>query len=415
MAEMNLKLIAVLSISHAFIDLTGGALPAVMPFLKKGLDLNYAQIGAVIMISNLTSSIIQPFFGYISDRREIRWLLPASVGLTYLGFSCVGLSPTYLALLFFVVLNGIGIAWYHPEGFKSMHSLTGTRMATGMSLFQVGGNLGLALGPLFATYSIQILGHSGTLLFAALGLPMLIALLLFKKELTLPEGGPHREAEVAGASEEDRRGTWTSMGLLILAVSLRSWAHMGLVTFVPFYYMNVLQGDALTGGRLVFVFLIGGAVGTLIGGIAADRMGHKRYFLLSMVLSIPLLFLLLQASGPGFAVILFVTGLVLISSFSVTVVMGQQILHQWLGMASGLMLGFVIGMGGVGAGLLGLVADAWGVLTVLKVIAFMPAAGLIPLLFLPDPMRKAPVGTPGQEEKSTYRSIRRRFINGTRP
>jgi FSR family fosmidomycin resistance protein-like MFS transporter len=107
-----------------------------------------------------------------------------------------------------------------------------------------------------------------------------------------------------------------------------------------------------------------------------------------MVISIPLLFLLLQASGAGIALILFVTGLVLISSFSVTIVMGQQILHKRLGMASGLMMGFVIGMGGVGAGLLGVIADAWGVLTVLKLIALMPVAGLIPILLMNDPMRK---------------------------
>jgi FSR family fosmidomycin resistance protein-like MFS transporter len=389
MAGMNLKLVAILSISHLFIDLTGGALPAVMPFLKKGLELNYAQVGAVIMISNLTSSIIQPLLGYVSDRRQVRWLLPTSVALTYAGFSSVGVSPTYLMLLFFVVLNGVGIACYHPEGFKVMHSFTGSRTATGMSLFQVGGNLGLALGPLFATYAVQIASLPGTLLFAVFGLPVLGVLLFHKRELTYRQGAPQRAAQAVAASAEDRRGTWTSMGFLVLAVTMRSWAHIGLLTFVPFYYMSVLKGDAVTGGRLVFIFLMGGAVGTLIGGMAADRIGHKNYFLLSMSLSVPVLFLLLLASGIGLAVILFVTGLVLISSFSVTIVMGQQILHERLGMASGLMMGFVIGMGGVGAGLLGLVADAWGILTVLKLIAFMPLAGLIPILLMPDPAKKS--------------------------
>jgi FSR family fosmidomycin resistance protein-like MFS transporter len=388
MAAMNLKLIVILSISHAFIDLTGGALPAVMPFLKEELELNYAQIGAVIMFSNLTSSIIQPFFGYVSDKRQIRWLLPMSVALTYVGFSFIGLSPTFLVLLIFVIINGIGIACYHPEGFKVMHSFTGSRMATGMSFFQVGGNLGLALGPLLATYALQAAGLSGTLLFVAIGLPILGILVFFRRELTSTAGVPHHAVQAAASSAEDKRGTWTSMGLLVLAVTMRSWAHMGLLTFIPFYYMSILKGDALTGGRLVFIFLIGGAVGTMIGGMAADKIGHKNYFLLSMVISIPLLFLLLQASGAGIALILFVTGLVLISSFSVTIVMGQQILHKRLGMASGLMMGFVIGMGGVGAGLLGVIADAWGVLTVLKLIALMPVAGLIPILLMNDPMRK---------------------------
>ena len=179
------------------------------------------------------------------------------------------------------------------------------------------------------------------------------------------------------------------MGFLVFAVTMRSWAHMGLMAFAPFYYISVLQGDALTAGKLVFVFLMGGAVGTVIGGMAADKLGHRNYFALSMLLSIPLLFLFLQVSGAWVFVVLFVIGLVLISSFSVTVVMGQQILSNRLGVASGLMLGFSIGMGGIGAGVLGLMADAWGVLTVFKLIVAMPAVGLIPIMMVRDPLKLA--------------------------
>ena len=387
---MNLKLILILSISHVFLDLMGGALPAVMPFLKDSLSLNYTEVGAVIMISNLASSIIQPFFGYFSDKKQVRWLLPVSVILAYMGFSFVGIAPSYMVLLILVIVSGIGVACYHPEGFKVMHFLTGSRKATGMSLFQVGGNLGLALGPLFITYAIQIAGLRGTMFFLAIGLPVLAMLLIFFKELTLPlerKENPGRDQPVA--TPANSRGAWTSMGFLVLAVTMRSWAHMGLITFAPFYYISVLQGDALTAGKLVFAFLMGGAVGTLIGGMAADKMGHRNYVALSMLLSIPLLFLFLQVSGAWVFVVLFVIGLVLISSFSVTVVMGQNILSNRLGMASGLMLGFSIGMGGIGAGLLGLVADAWGVLAVLKLIVVMPAAGLIPIMMVRDPLKLA--------------------------
>jgi FSR family fosmidomycin resistance protein-like MFS transporter len=151
---------------------------------------------------------------------------------------------------------------------------------------------------------------------------------------------------------------------------------------VPFYYIHFLNGDAITAGRLVFVFLMGGAVGTLIGAPIADRMGHKYYFCLSMILSVPLLFLFLQGRGSWVFIILFLVGFLLISSFSVTIVMGQMILKNRLGMASGLTMGFVIGMGGIGAGLLGIVADSWGVMTVLKLIAYMPAVGFVPALMI---------------------------------
>ncbi len=382
---MNLKIILILSVSHLVTDLTGSALPAMMPFLKNTLQLSYTVVGVVIMVSNTTSSIIQPLFGYLSDKVEMKWLLPVSVILTYIGFSFLGLSSSLLVLFFLVIVNGLGIAIYHPEGTKIMHFFTGSRVATGMSFFQVGGNLGMALGPLFVTSAIAWVGLSGTLSYLLLGIPMLMILLLFSKELALPVKGEKsdlREKKGSSPSMAANKG-WISMSLLVFAVSIRSWAHMGLITFVPFYYIHVLKGDAITAGRLVFVFLMGGVVGTLIGAAIADRIGHKLYFCLSMMFSVPLLFLFLEVSGIWVFIILFLVGLLLISSFSVTIVMGQRILRNRLGMASGLTVGFVIGMGGVGAGLLGMVADSWGVMTVLKLIAYMPAVGFVPAVLIP--------------------------------
>jgi FSR family fosmidomycin resistance protein-like MFS transporter len=399
---MNLKIILILSLSHLVTDLTGSALPAMMPFLKDTLHLSYTSVGAVIMVSNMTSSIIQPLFGYLSDKMELKWFLPVSVILTCVGFSFLGLAPSFLVLLILVTINGMGIALYHPEGSKIMHYFSGSRMATGMSFFQVGGNLGMALGPLFITYAIAWAHLSGTLFYFILGVPMFGVLLLFFKELTLPAKGEKddlREKGGGSAPKFEKKG-WGAMALLVFAVSMRSWAHMGLITLVPFYYIHFLNGDAITAGRLVFVFLMGGVVGTLIGAPIADKIGHKHYFCLSMILSVPLLFLFLQVGGIWVFIILFLVGLLLISSFSVTIVMGQLILRNRLGMASGLTMGFVIGMGGIGAGLLGIVADSWGVMTVLKLIVYMPAVGFIPALMIPyDVKTPAPsLSPPGRGE-----------------
>jgi FSR family fosmidomycin resistance protein-like MFS transporter len=382
---MNLQVVLILTLSHLFVDLTGSALPAIMPFLKDTLRLSYTAVGTVIMISNLTSSIIQPFFGYLSDKMEIKWLIPVSIILTYVGFSFVGLAPSFIVLLILVIMNGMGVAVYHPEGTKIMHYFTGSRKAFGMSFFQVGGNFGLALGPLLITYAIEFANLPGTLFFLIMGIPLFGLLLLFLNKLTLPiknEKSDLQEKKV-NSIPEGKDNDWGSMSLLIFAVAMRSWTHMGLITFVPFYYIHVLNGDAITAGRLVFVFLMGGVVGTMIGAVIADKIGHKYYFSLSMILSVPLLFLFLQVNGSWVFFTLFLIGLVLISSFSVTIVMGQMILRSRLGMASGLMMGFVIGIGGVGAGLLGIVADSWGVITVLKLIAYMPAIGFIPILMIP--------------------------------
>ena len=384
---MNLKLILILSISHLAIDITGSALPAIMPFLKEALALNYTMVGTVIMISNVTSSIIQPCLGYFSDRVQVKWVVPISVILTYGGFSLIGLAPSYSLLLVFVVLNGMGIASYHPESFKIVHYFTGERKAMGTAFFQVGGNVGMAFGPLLVTWAMQIAHLPGTLFFLIPGGLILAMVLFFHRELTLPlESGKKQGEKVKTPLSADRgQNPWGSMTLLVLAVSLRSWAHMGLITFAPFYYINSLHGDPINAGRLVFAFLIGGALGTLTGGIVADKIGHKRSFWLSMLISIPLIFLFMHVSGIWVFIVIFIIGFMLISSFSVTVVMGQAILKERLGMASGLMLGFVIGMGGIGAGVLGVAADTWGVLTVLRLIAIMPALGLIPLSLLSYP------------------------------
>ncbi len=382
---MDLKLIAVLSIAHILIDMTASALPAIMPLLQSSLALSYTEIGATVMVANLTSSVIQPCLGYFSDRTCIGWLLPASVVLAYGSFSLIGLLPSYVLLLLFVGLSGVGVAMFHPESFKLAHHFVGARAATGMSIFQVGGNFGLAVGPLCAAFAVQAAGLRGTLLFLLPGLAVLGVLLWFNAELTRPLRDTQRvrsNARVLPQPSPQGRGAWLSMTLLVIAVTLRSWAHMGLMTFIPFYYTGVLHGPAAAAGKPVFAFLIGGAAGTLAGGMASDRIGHKRFFGLSLVCSVPLLFLFLHVSGTWAFIVLFLAGFVLISSFSVTVVMGQTILSNRLGIASGLMLGFVIGMGGIGAGWLGFVADTWGIVTTFRLIAIMPALALLPLSIL---------------------------------
>ncbi len=395
---MNLTLIAVLFISHFVIDITASALPAVMPFFQKAFSLNYKEVGSVIMVSSVTSSIIQPCLGYFSDRVRIRWLLPVSIIFTYGGFSFAGLAPSYGFLLVLVGLSGVGVAAYHPESFKATHYFTGDRKATGMSLFQAGGNFGMAFGPLFMAYAMQAAGLRGMLLFLIPAALVLCLLLLFFRQLTIPSIGAPQRPGVPAVGTQPRPGRpWYPMSLLVLAVAFRSWAHVGLITFLPFYYIDLLGGDAVAAGRLVFAFLMGGALGTIGGGLVADRMGHKRLVCLSLSCSTPLLFLFLHMSSVAWVfVVVFIVGFVLISSFSVTVVMGQALLHDRLGTASGLMLGFVIGIGGIGAGCLGIVADAWGMLNLLRLIAVMPACALVPLLFVSYPQ-----SIPVQPRRST--------------
>ncbi|MCE5265263.1 MAG: MFS transporter [Deltaproteobacteria bacterium] len=384
MKAFNLKVLLLLSLGHLITDVYQSALPTILPFLKEKLDLTYTMTGVILMTASFTSSLIQPLFGFLTDKQEKPLLLPLGCLCAGIGFSFLALAPSYLLVLALVVVSGLGIASYHPEGYKTAHFFTGERRVTGMAVFAVGGSSGFALGPIIAVYTIQYLGLSSLPLMA---LPaVLFAVLIFVnwQRIALPAESPGQttKASVAGAS----RGNYWGLAIIIAIVMVRSWIQFGLMTYIPFYYINFLKGDPLYASKLVFVFLLGAVVGTLAGAPLADRWGHKRYLTWSMLLSAILLpFTLMVASGAVLFVALGLLGMVCISTFSLTVVMAQRMLPSNLGMASGLMVGFAIGAGGICVTFLGVLADHFGVPFALKSIAILPLIGLILCLILKYP------------------------------
>ncbi len=372
--SFNLQILLILALGHLVTDIYQGAVPALLPFLKAKLSLSYTMAGVIMMAANFTSSIIQPIFGYLSDRKEKMFLLPLGSLSAGIGLSLVSVPDNYLLVLFLVVLSGLGVAAYHPEGYKTAHFYTGDKMATGMSVFSVGGNLGFALGPIISLSIITYLGFN----FLPL---MVIFSLIFVALLIYAWGSFAREKAVVAAQtkkvEDVQRGAYTSLILLIGAVIARSWTQIGLMTYIPFYYIDFLKGEPLYAGKLVSVLLLGGVVGTILGSIAADRIGHKKYLILSMVFASLLLPLTLVAQGFLLFITLGLFGAVLISSFTVTIVMAQQLMPRNLGIASGLMVGFAIGAGGLGVTILGVIADHFGVLNALKFIMVLPVVGLL--------------------------------------
>ena len=372
-STFNLKILLLLSFGHLVTDIYQGALPAILPYLKDKLSLSYTLAGVLLMAANFTSSILQPLFGHFSDKKEKAWLLPLGCLAAGLGLSLASLPRSFGPLLILVILSGLGIAAYHPEGYKTASFFTGDRPATGMSVFSVGGNLGLALGPLFSLGVINFLGFGGLplmLVFALLSLILLLGNWAYLQSAK-PLRPKNRVPAVAAPS-----GAYTALFLVIATVVMRSWTQLGLMTYIPFYFIGYLQGDPLYSGKLVSAFLLGGVAGTILGSILADRVGHKEYLVYSMLATSLLAPLILLAAGPLLLVVLILVGLALISSFTVTIVMAQRLLPQNLGVASGLMVGFAIGAGGFGVTLLGVVADHFGVVTALRAILVLPLAGL---------------------------------------
>ena len=369
--KLNKKALMILSAAHFVTDINQGALPVLLPFFKEMLNLSYTMSGVILLSANLTSSIIQPAFGHLSDRRPIGWFLPLSPFIACLGLSLTGLVSNYSLLLFCVMISGIGIASFHPEGFKTAYYFTGDKRATGMSIFAVGGNFGIAAGPILALALVTSFGLRGILSITLLGILIGVFLILNMAMFTSPVEFAHREAkkEVKTPLSRDQK---ISFSLLVSIATIRAWIQFGLVTYIPFYYINYLKGNPLYAGKLVSTFLMAGVAGTLLGAPLADRWGHKKFLLTSLLLSFPCLLLFYYSSGPMAFIFAAVAGMVLISTFALTTVMGQALLPQHLGMASGMMVGFTISAGGIGVTLLGAIADTWGVPAAIQAIFALP-------------------------------------------
>jgi len=268
MKSFNLKVLLLLSLGHLITDIYQSALPAILPFLKEKLALTYTMTGVILMAASFTSSLIQPLFGFLTDKQEKPILLPFGCLCAGIGFSFITLAPNYILVLALVVISGLGIASYHPEGYKTAHFFTGERRVTGMAIFSVGGNAGFALGPIITVYTIQYFGLSSLPLMAVPAL--LFAVLLFWnwEKIALPAGNHEQSMKTVPAGTT--QGASWGLLILIAIVMVRSWIQFGLISYIPFYYINYLKGDPLYAGKLVFAFLIGGAVGTLAGGVAHD-------------------------------------------------------------------------------------------------------------------------------------------------
>jgi len=296
------------------------------------------------------------------------------------GFALMGLAPGYAALLGLVVVMGLGVAAYHPEAYKTATGVAGEKKATALSWFSLGGNVGIALGPPVITALVTVVGLTGSLGLLA---PTLIAsaLLLAVLPAFSQSAAPQAAAAVAVRGVNMPR----AMALLILVVMIRSWTTLGFTTFVPFYYIDILGADPRLVGPLLFVFLGAGAAGTVVAGPLADRWGARTFMQWVLLAALPFGVLFLLVRGPLAFVMLGIFGALLTSSFTVSVVLGQAYLPRNAGTASGLIVGFAIGAGGLGVTALGWVADRYGLPVALWISALTPLLAFAATRFLPAP------------------------------
>jgi FSR family fosmidomycin resistance protein-like MFS transporter len=386
---------ATLSAGHLFTDVAQGAIPALLPFLIARDHLSYAAASALILAATISSSVVQPVFGHLSDRISLPWLMPLGPALGGLGVAFAGWAPTYALTFAAIVLSGLGVAAFHPEGSRFANYVSGDRRASGMSLFSVGGNVGFALGPVVVTPLVLAFGLRGT---AFLLVPTGVMAAVLLREL--PRLEPFRTDVASGRVEQvDAPEAWRPFMLLAGVIALRSFVYFGMVTFLPLYYVADLHTSKAFGNVALAAMLLGGAAGTLIGGPLADRFGRRAVLTGSMFLLPPLIAAFLLA-GPALGVVVATSiGAATIATFAVTIVMGQEYLPGRLGFAAGITIGLSIGLGGLGAPLLGVIADAHGLRAVFELLAVLPIGALVLIRALPG--QPVTLGTPAPTAQAT--------------
>jgi FSR family fosmidomycin resistance protein-like MFS transporter len=367
-----------LSSGHFFVDFASGSVPALIPFLTTRFNLNYALAGLLLLAATASSSLVQPLFGLWSDRRGALWLIPGGTLLAAVGVAGAAVSPDYPLVLLLVLAGGLGVAAFHPEGAKYAAYASGRKRASGMSYFNIGGNTGYALGAFVTGELVVSLGLWATLVAMVPVALAAVGLQWMSRELATLADGTRLRKEAAG--DDDHR----AMALLGFVIALRSIAWFTLLAFLPLWVVSLGHSKSY-GNRLLFLMLLSGAVGTLLLGPVADRIGLRRTLLITQALVAPLMLAFIYIGGFVGALALVPLGMCVVGTYGVTMVLSQSYLPRHIGMASGLSVGLAMGIGGVAAVVLGAVADAVDLKVALTIAALTPLLGMVACLRLPRP------------------------------
>jgi FSR family fosmidomycin resistance protein-like MFS transporter len=371
--------IAAMALAHGINDSYGNFIQILLPLLAEEMHFSLGLAGGVFTANSITSGVIQPLFGYVADRSGTRVMSVAGLALAATGASMVGLAPNLAVLIMLAILAGLGTAIYHPQAAAMVVAVAGERKATMMSLYLMGGNIGLALGPLMANGLWQHYGPHATWIAVLPGLAG--ALLVFR---CAP-----RDWSPAGASSGPSlvtviREHRAVLSRLLAVVMTRSWAHYALLAFLPFYLRDLGVGKAERAG-IVTMITLSGAVGGLLGGYVADRWTSRRMVIVgSLLLAGGCTFMLLHTDGTMRWLWAALTGVTLLGSFAVLTVKGQEIMSKNVGMASGFMLGLTISLGGLFVLPMGLLADQIGLNPVIHIAVVLPPVAALLALALPE-------------------------------
>ncbi|MFD0324121.1 MFS transporter [Lysobacter gummosus] len=358
-------------------------LPALYPLLKQSFQLDFGQIGLITLTFQVTASLLQPLVGIYTDKRPMPWSLAIGMGFTLSGLLLLSRATTFPMLLLAAALVGSGSSVFHPESSRIARMASGGRHGLAQSLFQVGGNLGSALGPLLAAYIVMPRGQGSVAWFAFAALTAMVILsrigLWYREQIPAQRKAGARAVAAPRLPRKTIVATMVVLGLLIFS---KYFYMASLSSYYTFYLMHKFGVTAQSAQVHLFVFLGAVALGTLAGGPIGDRIGRRYVIWFSILGVLPFTLVLPHANLAWTTVLTVIIGLILSSAFSAILVYAQELVPGRTGVIAGLFFGFAFGMGGLGAAALGQLADHIGIEAVYRICAYLPAIGLL-AWFLP--------------------------------
>jgi len=377
-------ILGAISFSHLLNDMIQSLILAIYPLLKSGFNLSFAQIGTITLTYQITASLLQPAVGLVTDKKPMPYSLPIGMGFTLCGLLLLATAPNFAVLLVAAALVGTGSSVFHPESSRVARMASGGRHGLAQSLFQVGGNAGASLGPLLAAWIIVPHGRGSVAWFALAALLAIVVLLQVSRW--------YRDHHAERGKPKARRASHVVLtpaqvgwSLLILGLLIFSkyFYLASISSYYTFFLMQKFGLSVQSAQTHLFVFLFAVAAGSLIGGPVGDRIGRKWVIWASILGVAPFTLILPHANLFWTGVLTVIIGLILASAFSAILVYAQELIPGRVGTVSGLFFGFAFGMGGIGAAVLGHIADARGIEYVYGLCAYLPLIGMI-TAFLPN-------------------------------
>lgn len=373
----NVPGIALISSAHVVDDIYQGIVPALLPFLVAERHYSYAAISGITLAATVLSSVAQPVFGIWADQRSRRWMIGGGISLAAVGVVLAGYMPSYPLTWIVIALSGLGIAAFHPEAARAARQAAG-RSTTGMSIFALGGNAGYALGTVIATPVLLATGLRGTGLLILPAVVMVVILARYLRPVLDGPVGAKRTAQLPTGRDD-----WPKFLTLTAIVVIRSIMFFGISSFLALYFIHQLGTSTATGGAALTIFLVCGAVGTLLGGWMGDRFTPLAPIRLGFILAAPALAgIVLTESVPLAFTAVALAGVASYLPFSVFVLLGQDYLPSRIGTASGVTVGLAVSIGGLANPILGALADATSLRTALSVLIGLPLIALAIAAFL---------------------------------